>query len=110
MKLREMERKIGIIPVYIHDTEFEITRGYSCDLLSEVIGRAESGSIWVTVHNNMNVMGVAVMIDIKAIVISEGHEVSDEMLKKAKEESISVFRTDENSFTIAGKLYEQGIR
>lgn len=110
MKLKEIARKIGIEAVYIHDYDFDIIRGYCCDLLSEVMGRAESGSIWITVHNNMNVIGVAVMIDIKAIVISEGHEVSDEMLNKAKDEGISIFKTNENSFTIAGRLYENEIR
>lgn len=110
MRLGDISSKCGLEAVYIADENFEITKGYTCDLMSEVIGKAETGAIWVTVHNNMNVLGVAVMIDIKAVVIAEGHEITEQFLDKAREEGISLFKTNENGFNITGKLYSLGIR
>ncbi len=110
MKLYEIAEKFSLKTVCIGNENIDIVKGYCCDLLSEVMGKAESGSIWITVHTNMNVMGVASMLDIKAIVIAEGHEVDEKFREKAVEEGIAVFETSENSFIISGKLYAEGIR
>lgn len=111
MIIAEVESKIGVkAATTIKNGEFEIKRGYCCDLMSEVIGKAESDSIWVTVHTNMNVLAVASMIEIKAVIIAEGHEAGEEFLKKAEDEEIAVFYAKENSYIVSGKLYEAGIR
>ncbi len=90
--------------------DVDITQGYTCDLLSQVLASAEQGSIWFTIQSHLNVMGVAVMAGIPAVVICEGHEVSDNVIEKADEEKISLFISQENAFTLSGKLYECGIR
>lgn len=110
MKLYEIVEKAGLKIKVMEEQEVEIEKGYCCDLLSEVMGRAEAGCIWITVHTNMNVLGVASMLDIKAVVIAEGHEADDTFIEKAKEEGIALFESSENGFTLSGKLYEMGIR
>ncbi|BDU50596.1 DRTGG domain-containing protein [Haliovirga abyssi] len=108
-KLSEISEKIGLNSKFLCE-DVNIKNGYCCDLLSEVMGKAKEGSIWVTVHNNMNVVAVASMLDLKAVIITEGHKANDEFLKKAKEESISVFETNKDSFDVVGKLFELGIK
>lgn len=110
MKIKEILKNINFETVFLEDENAEVETGYSCDLLSEVIGRAKADSIWITVHTNLNVLAVATMIDIPAVVISEGHNVDDDFVSRAKKEGISVFRTDEDSYTVAGKLYEIGVK
>ena len=110
MKLKELYEKLKLKPIYVGDSEKDIKVAYTCDLLSEVMGKAEEGAIWVTVHNNMNVAAVASMLGLGAVVISEGHSVDEKFLEKMKSEEISLFYTDENSYTLSGRLYEQGIR
>lgn len=110
MILKEIINKNNFEIAYLADENKNIESGYSCDLLSEVIGRAKANSIWITVHTNLNVLAVASMIDISAVIIAEGHELSEDFIKRAKEEEITVLLSDEDSYSIAGKLYEIGVR
>jgi serine kinase of HPr protein (carbohydrate metabolism regulator) len=90
--------------------DMTITNGYVGDLLSQVLASAKSDSIWMTIQSHLNIIGVAVMAGIPAVVICEGHAVPEEVIEKADEEHIALFKTQENSFNISGKLYERGIR
>lgn len=92
------------------DDEVEITSGYVCDLLSQVLGSATNNSIWITVQSHMNIIGVAVMSGIKAIIVSEGHNLPTEVINKADEERIVLFKSQANGFQLAGKLYQLGIK
>lgn len=111
MKISEISSNIGVEEVYKYENqEFDIKKGYCCDLMSEVMGKAEADSIWITVHTNMNVLAVASMLELKAVIIAEGHKVDENFIKRAEEEKIALFYSDENSFILSGKLYENGIR
>ncbi len=110
MKLNEIVENLSLEVLVDKNMEENIEYGYVCDLLSEVMGRAKANSLWITVHTNMNVVAVASMLDIKAIVVSEGRDPNETFLEKAKEEGIAVLKTKMNSFIITGKLYEVGIR
>ena len=88
----------------------EILHGYSCDLLSQVLRGATPSSIWMTIQSHLNIIGVAVMAEIPAIIICEGHDVPENVIEKADEEHIALFKSTENAFQLSGKLYECGIR
>jgi serine kinase of HPr protein (carbohydrate metabolism regulator) len=111
-KLSEIINKLGLENINkkpIND-DTTITYGYVGDLLSQVLASAKGDCVWMTIQNHMNVIGVAVMAGIPAIVICEGHEVPVEVIEKADEEHIALFKSEDNSFQISGKLYECGIR
>jgi len=80
--------------------------GYSCDLLSQVLGKAKGSSIWMTIQSHLNIIGVAVMVGISAIIVCEGHDVPEEVISKADEEGIVLFKSPENAYRLSGKLYE----
>ena len=90
--------------VYCNDDEIET--GYCGDLMSDVIANAGNNSIWVTIQAHKNSIAVALIKDIKAIKFTNNVEVSQEMIKKAKEEKINLLRTNKNSFKICGLLYQ----
>lgn len=92
------------------DEAMDIEAGYVCDLLSQVLGSAASNSVWITVQSHMNLIGVAVMTGIRAIIVSEGHAIPEEVVRKADEESIGLYSSPENGFRLAGQLYQMGIR
>ncbi len=90
--------------------EVIITHGYISDLLSQVIAGIKPNSLWLTLQSHLNIIAVAVMANIPAIVICENHNIPEEVINKADEEKIAIFKSKDNSFQLAGKLYESGIR
>ncbi len=78
-----------------------ISSGYCGDLLSWVMGRADSGSAWMTVMNNVNVAAVAVLRDVSCIILVEDVQPDENLLMRAKAEDIALFGSKANSFSLA---------
>ena len=76
----------------------EINGGYAGDLLSWVMGRANAGNIWVTIMTNINIVAVASLVGVSAIVVAENSEIATEVIDKAKEQGINLLRTDKAIF------------
>ncbi|ONN27197.1 iron-sulfur binding hydrogenase [Thermosipho affectus] len=109
MRLSEIIEKIGAREVFLRD-DCEIIHAYTGDLLSMVMKNAESSSIWITVQNHLNIIAVAAMTGIKAILLCENLDFSDEVIEKAKEENICLLKIPDNAFVVSGKVYALGIR
>ncbi|MDK2886310.1 MAG: hypothetical protein PWP54_868 [Thermosipho sp. (in: thermotogales)] len=88
----------------------EILYAYTGDLLSMVMKNAKPESIWITVQSHVNIIAVASMVGIKAIILCEGVNLPEDTLNKAKEEGICILRSKENAFLVSGRLYELGLR
>ncbi|MCR4428056.1 MAG: hypothetical protein NUV68_01755 [Caldiserica bacterium] len=80
--------------------------GYTGDLLSLVIGSAPSNSIWITVQRHINIVGVASLKDIPAIIISQGLVPDEDVRQKAEEEGIWLLGSSDDSFTLSGKIFK----
>ena len=90
-------------------TEREVTCGYVCDLLSWVMSHGDSGMAWVTVQTHMNVIAVASLMEMAAVIIPEGIEMEAPSLEKAKEEGISVLQTPLTAYEICARLAKAGL-
>lgn len=84
----------------------EITGGYSSDLLSDVMGNAKEGQVWTTLQTHKNVMAIASLKDLAAVILVRGYMPDDDMAAQSNEEGIPVLSTTENTFEIVGKLYQ----
>jgi len=109
MKLKEVMDELGLEYV-CGELDKEVVHGYTCDLLSEVMGNAKPDTLWVTVQSHMNIIAVATITGIRGIILCNGHDYDEQTIKKAKEEGITLFKTQENSFVVSGKLYALGLR
>jgi hypothetical protein len=89
----------GIAPV-------EVRGGYTSDLLSDVMGHARSGELWITLQTHPNVIAVAKLKDLAGIIFISNRRPDEETMRKAKEEGICLFLTDESAFAVSGRLYE----
>lgn len=89
--------------------EAKVTGGYASDLLSNVMGQAETGNIWVTMQGHQNVVAVASLAGLSAILIAGGVEPEKDALDKAAKESIVILTTTLSSFEAIGRLYGLGI-
>ncbi len=90
--------------------EITPTCGYVSDMLSCVMTGAKTQSLWVTLQAHNNIVAVASLLDIAAVIITEGAKPDEKTLQKAKEEGIILLSTPHNSFYVVGKLWEMGIR
>jgi predicted transcriptional regulator len=83
----------------------EITGGYTSDLLSDVMGHADSGKLWITLQTHKNVIAIASLKELAAVLIIKGNEPDADMLAQAREEGIPVLGSNEEAFEISGKLF-----
>ena len=84
----------------------EITGGYVSDLLSDVIGNAKEGQVWITLQTHQNVIAVASLKDLSAIIIVKGSIPEADTIVKSNLENIPVLSTEMDTFNIAGRLFE----
>jgi len=92
------------------DRTRQVTSGYTCDLLSEVIAKAGPGAAWVTIQTHLNVVAVAAMVGISIVIICEGRSCESDVLERAIQERVTVLYSEESAFSVAGKLYALGLR
>lgn len=84
----------------------EVTGGYVSDLLSDVMGHAKEGNIWITLQTHQNVVAIASLKDLAAVIIVKGFMPEADTIEKSNFENIPVLSTDMDTFTIAGRLFE----
>lgn len=87
--------------VFNQGAEKKVIGGYCGDLLSWVMGKADSECAWLTVMNNINVAAVAVLRDVSCIILAEGVKPDDNLLNKARTEDLALYGSDINSFKLA---------
>ncbi|WP_010665315.1 DRTGG domain-containing protein [Marinilabilia salmonicolor] len=83
----------------------EVTGGYISDLLSDVMGNASEGDIWATLQTHKNVMAVASLKEVAAVILVKGLIPDEDMLAQSNEEELPVLGTEMETFELAGKLY-----
>ena len=83
--------------------------GYTCDLLSWVMGHGQEGMAWVTVQTHMNVIAVASLMEMAAVIIPEGIQMEQPSLDKAKDEGITVLQTKLTAYEICARLAAAGL-
>ncbi|MCA1953590.1 MAG: hypothetical protein LDL12_00415 [Anaerolinea sp.] len=84
--------------------------GYTSDLLSCVMAGAAHGSIWVTLQAHGNIVAVAALLEITAVIITEGAMPDPATINKANQEGVTLLSTPRSSFEIIGRLWEMGLR
>lgn len=84
----------------------EITGGYVSDLLSDVMGNAKEGQVWITLQTHQNIIAVASLKDISAIIIVKGFVPETDTIEKSNIENIPLISTELDTFNISGRLFE----
>jgi hypothetical protein len=86
------------------------TAGYASDLLSCVMAGAQKGAVWVTLQAHTNIVAVAALLEMSAVIITEGAQPDAATLDKARQEGITLLSTDKPTFEVVGRLWEMGLR
>jgi serine kinase of HPr protein (carbohydrate metabolism regulator) len=106
MKVSQLVTELGLsIFVGEKGLDRQVTGGYTSDLLSDVMGHAGAGQVWVTLQTHKNVMAIASLKELAAVIVVKGLKPEADMLEHAGIEGIAVLGTTEEAFEISGKIY-----
>ncbi|MBR3974169.1 MAG: AraC family transcriptional regulator [Oscillospiraceae bacterium] len=87
----------------------EIACGYTCDLLSHVMGNGQADMAWITVQAHMNVIAVAALLDFACVIIPEGLPVDATIIAKASQEDIIIISCEKTSYELVTLLAGSGV-
>lgn len=112
MNLQNMidQLNLEVLTVEKDFSDIKPITGYTSDLLSCVMAGAKHGSIWVTLQAHINIVAVAALLEVSAVIITEGAMPEEETIAKANSEGITLLSSSENSFHVVGKLWQLGLR
>ena len=82
----------------------EIQGGYASDLLSDVMGNSREGDIWVTLQKHVNIVAVAQLNGLAAIVLVNGRKPEPDTVARADEIGIPIISTPLQAFDAIGIL------
>ena len=91
------------------DPHKTVACGYVCDLLSWVMAHGRKDMAWITVQTHMNVIAVASLMEMSAVIIPEGIRMEAASLAKAREEGIAVLQSPKNAYEICALLASAGL-
>ena len=83
----------------------EVTGAYCSDLLSDVMAHARQGNLWLTIQTHTNVVAVASLLNLAAVVITGGGAPDPEVIARAEKEGIPLLLTQLHTFEAAGELH-----
>jgi hypothetical protein len=86
------------------------TGGYSSDLLSCVMAGAKKGNIWITLQAHLNIVAIAALNEVSAIIITEDAQPDAASIAKANEQGVILLSTPQPTYEINGKLWQLGIQ
>lgn len=91
------------------DKQETATCGYVCDLLSWVMAHGKKGMVWITVQTHMNVIAVASLMEMAAVILPEGVKMEAASLDKAREEGITVLESPLTAYALCTVLSSAGL-
>ena len=106
MTVSEIIEKLNLQCLNEANLYAEVTGAYASDLLSDVMGNARSGQLWITMQTHKNVTAIASLKDLPAVVLVRDGVPDEDMLKHAKAEDICILVSQDATFELCGKLYE----
>ena len=87
----------------------QIQGGYCGDLLSDVMANAPTGCIWLTVQAHQNIVNVAVLHEMAAIVLTGGQTPDQETIDRANQEGIPLLLGSHSAYDLAGQAVAAGL-
>lgn len=109
MTVTELQAALSLTPVSLPEGDREVEGVYIGDLLSWVMGRAQSGNVWLTIMSNLNIVAVATLSDVSCIVLCEGVTLDETVKNTAGAKGINILATDATAYEAAKLLAELGL-
>ena len=106
MKVQELVEKLNLkVLAGEKGLDREIDGCYISDLLSDVMGNAMEGNIWITLQTHKNVMAVASLKELACIILVKNLVPNDETIEQSNDEDLPILQTSLPTYEIAGLVY-----
>lgn len=110
MKLSEVKAILNADVIVGEDKlDIDVKTAFGADLMSDVLAFAKAGSMLLTGLTNTQVVRIANVLDIAAIILVRGKKPPAEAISMAKDLHIPILTTKYILFETAGRLYAKGI-
>lgn len=87
-----------------------VRSGYCSDLLSCVMTGASPEGVWVTLMAHSNIVAVAALLDLSAIIITEDAQPDQQTIEQANQKGVTLLSTPAGNFKTVGDLWELGLQ
>lgn len=101
MTVESLSKTCGFEVVCMPDPDREVKGAYIGDLLSWVMGKADSSNVWITIMSNINVIAVATLTDVSCVVLAEGVKIDPEITSTAEAKGVNVLSSALSAYEIA---------
>lgn len=106
MKVQELVDKLGLkVLSGANGLNREIDGCYISDLLSDVMGNAMEGNIWITLQTHKNVMAVASLKELACVILVKDLVPNAETIEQSNDDDLPVLQTSLPTYEIAGLVY-----
>jgi len=110
MRLDEIKNRLNLTLLSGNNPlNSNVSRGYVSDLMSDVIAHGKEGDIWITYQTHLNVIAIALMKNMAAVILIQDRVLIPAAAEKAEQEGLPVLSSSKSAFEIAGELYQLGI-
>ncbi|MBN2409005.1 MAG: serine kinase [Candidatus Aminicenantes bacterium] len=101
--------KQGDFKTFNEPGDKEILGVYISDMVSDIIGIGP-GNLLVTLQTHKNLIAAANLVDVAAVVFSRGKVPTDDVIALANKAGIGLLGFSGDTWTLAKRLYELGVR
>ena len=71
---------------------------------------AKKGHLWITLQAHLNIVAIAALNELAAVIITEDAHPDSASIAKANEQGVILLSTSQPTYEVNGKLWELGIR
>jgi hypothetical protein len=111
MKLQEIIDSLSLkVETPSANLNREVKGAYVSDMMSDVMGNAKEGFLWITIQIHLNIIAVSSLKNLSGIILVNSRVPAEDTLKKAIAENIPIMTTPLSAFDLVGMLYSLGLR
>ncbi len=101
MTVKELIARTDLTAAVEPAEDREITGVYIGDLLSWVMGRADSGDAWITIMSNQNIVAVATLADTACVILAEGVQPDEGVADLAAQKGVCILCSPHSAYDTA---------
>ncbi len=109
MTLADFCSQLELCPFVVSDDSVTVQGVYCGDLLSDVLAHAETGHLWLTIQNHVNIVAVAQLRDVACIILVNDTAPDPQTVTKARNLEINICGSSRTSAELCMEIAKKGL-